>query len=82
MNVDHRTYDTNEAREKIIIKMVNLDQYLGPKKIDFIKMDIQGFEYQALLGMKELLSANQHIKLVMECIVFLFSRWIKFKLCV
>jgi len=29
-------------------------------------MDIQGFEYQALLGIKELLSANQHIKLVME----------------
>jgi len=32
MNVDHRTYDTGEAREKIIIKMINLDQYLGPKK--------------------------------------------------
>ncbi len=29
-------------------------------------MDIQGFEYQALLGMKNILQSNPKIKLIME----------------
>lgn len=35
-------------------------------KVDFIKMDIQGFEMQALQGMMKTLTKNQHVKLISE----------------
>ena len=66
LNVDHRTYESGENREKIEIASYRLDDYLKSEKIDFIKMDIQGFEYQALLGMKNILQNNPDIKILME----------------
>jgi FkbM family methyltransferase len=47
-------YTTSEK-----IKAVSLDSYFNnkfPKKIDFIKIDIEGGEYSALLGMKKILT--------------------------
>jgi FkbM family methyltransferase len=38
----------------------------GPNYINFIKMDIQGFEMQALMGMKETLKNNSDVKLISE----------------
>jgi len=66
LNVDHRTYETDEKREKINISSYRLDDYLKNEKVDFIKMDIQGFEYHALLGMKNVLQSNPGIKVLME----------------
>jgi len=66
LNVDHRTYETGEKRKRIDIQSYRLDDYLQNEKVDFIKMDIQGFEYQALLGMKNILQNNQNIKILME----------------
>jgi FkbM family methyltransferase len=66
LNVDHQTYETDEKREKINVLSYRLDDYLENKKIDFIKMDIQGFEYQALLGMKNTLQSNPDIKILVE----------------
>ncbi|MHC4571440.1 MAG: FkbM family methyltransferase [Planctomycetota bacterium] len=66
LNVDHQTYETDEKREKIDVLSYRLDDYLENKRIDFIKMDIQGFEYQALLGMKNILQSNPDIKVLME----------------
>ena len=67
MNVDHRTYDCGDKRNKISVKSTKLDDYF-PKgqPVDFIKMDIQGFEYHALLGMKRVLSDNEQVKLLLE----------------
>lgn len=66
LNVDHQTYETDEIREKVNVLSYRLDDYLKNEKVDFIKMDIQGFEYQALLGMKNILRNNANIKVLME----------------
>ncbi len=36
------------------------------KKIDLIKMDIEGQEYNALLGMKQINSFNNSLKIIFE----------------
>lgn len=66
LNVDHHTYETDEVRQKIDVPSYRLDDYLKNEKIDFIKMDIQGFEHKALLGMTNILQNNRDIKLLME----------------
>lgn len=67
LNVDHRTYKPEEYEEEIEIDAVNLDEYLnGRTKVDFIKMDIQGFEMSAIRGMEQTLNGNKSIKLITE----------------
>jgi FkbM family methyltransferase len=80
LNVDHRTYKPEEYDEEIEIEAVSIDDYLleaenqrfslhdkqGNKKVDFIKMDIQGFEMQAVKGMLQTLSENPNVKIISE----------------
>ena len=47
------------------IQVVSLDEYLWTRKIDFIKMDIEWFEFEAILGMINILKKN-NIKLIFE----------------
>jgi len=65
---DHRIYDSGVGRETVPIDTVTLDSYLGKKarKVDFIKMDIQGAEPLALEGMKRTIKANKGLKLITE----------------
>ncbi len=65
---DHRVYDSKDGRSSIEIQTVALDRFLKPldKKIQFIKMDIQGAEALALEGMKGLVRANKGLKLITE----------------
>lgn len=42
-----------------IIEAVSLDSILSDKKITFIKMDIEGAEYQALLGAERIIRKHQ-----------------------
>jgi FkbM family methyltransferase len=67
LNVDHRTYPINNANNFIEIQSVSLNEYFENKeKIDFIKMDIQGYEPYALQGMTDILEKNKNIKLLSE----------------
>lgn len=67
LNVDHRTYRPDTYAEEIEIDAVSIDDYLrNNPKADFIKMDIQGFEMEAIKGMTQVLSQNQNIKIVSE----------------
>jgi len=72
LNVDHRTYKPEEYDKEVEIEAVSIDDYLStrsprePLKIDFIKMDIQGFEMQAIKGMENTLAGNKKIKLLSE----------------
>ncbi len=53
-----------QSKEKMQIQTVILDEYIKEKKIsqpDFIKLDIQGYELEALKGAKE---AMQHAKYI------------------
>jgi len=67
LNVDHRVYDTGSRRSQLTVDTYSLDSYLGEiTKIDFIKMDIQGYEYFAIKGMRNLIASNASIRLLFE----------------
>lgn len=63
LNVDHRTYKPDEYDQEIDIDAIAIDEYLpfdsaqGDIKINFIKMDIQGFEMSAVKGMTKTLQS-------------------------
>ncbi len=66
-NVDHHTYKDSEDRIEKTIKSITLDNFLKKdKKIDFIKIDIQGFDYFAIKGAKEIIKRQKHIAIVGE----------------
>ena len=65
LNVDHRTYKPEEYDKEVDIEAISVDEYIKGK-VDFIKMDIQGFEMQAVQGMQKTLSVNKEIKIISE----------------
>jgi len=69
LNVDHRTYPVDDAAEVMEIDATSIDDYLkmnNISQIDFIKMDIQGFEMAALKGMEKTLKNNPEVKIITE----------------
>jgi FkbM family methyltransferase len=65
-NVDHRTYPTEKARRQIGVPQVRLDDVLPAAPIDFVKMDIQGYELQALGGMAAVLGRSPRLQMIVE----------------
>jgi len=73
---DHRIYDPEtdstqfhgKGRSSIAVEAVSLDEYFRdiPVPIDLLKMDIQGSEYDAFLGMRALLQRNSNIVILTE----------------
>jgi FkbM family methyltransferase len=71
---DHRVYEpqgeflAGKVRSAIAIESVSLDQYFDRNRtrIDLLKMDIQGSEYEAFVGMQELLERNSDIMILTE----------------
>lgn len=57
LNVDHRTYKPDDYDQEIDIEAVAIDDYLQGKTVQFIKMDIQGFEMSAARGMSHTLQS-------------------------
>jgi FkbM family methyltransferase len=68
LNVDHRAYPTEgEPRKSVAIRSIRLDDYFRPgERVDFIKMDIQGFELHALRGATRVLDENPGVALLLE----------------
>lgn len=67
LNVDHRTYPVDEYASVSEIEAVDLDSHFSQgEHVDFIKMDIQGYEIEALKGMKRVIAENPGIELLME----------------
>ena len=65
---DNRTYDCGELRQTRRVKIVALDDYFLRYKgvIDLVKIDIQGYELQALRGMMGLLSKKRISVIISE----------------
>lgn len=67
LNVDHQTYDIGENRRQIPVPCTTLDNFLGTKtKLDFLKIDIQGFDYFALLGAVRVLKRSPRCTIMGE----------------
>jgi FkbM family methyltransferase len=68
LNVDHRAYPTEgETRQTLSIRSTTLDDYFkSGERVDFIKMDVQGYELHALRGARRVVRENPHIKLLLE----------------
>jgi FkbM family methyltransferase len=67
LNVDHRTYQPEEYDQAIRVDSIRIDDYMQKGgKVDFIKMDIQGFEMHAVKGMLATLQKNSHLKMISE----------------
>lgn len=66
LNVDHKTYATDGYTSKTEIECVAIDDVLPNHKVDFVKIDIQGFEYFAFMGMKVVFDVNKNLKIITE----------------
>ena len=67
LNVDHRTYELENHKGGYAVEKISVDEFISGKfKVDFIKMDIQGSEMEALKGMTATLTNNKDIVLLME----------------
>ena len=65
---DHRIYDSRNGRKSITVEGTTLDEYFSNwhEKIDVLKIDIQGAEMAALLGMDRVIKANEELKIFVE----------------
>jgi FkbM family methyltransferase len=65
---DHRRFNSDHREEVVVMEIVRLDDlpFIRYNPIHFIKMDIQGGEYYALLGMQKLLSENKSVQVLTE----------------
>ncbi|KXW55840.1 FkbM family methyltransferase [Ferrovum sp. PN-J185] len=67
LNVDHRTFDSGDGRRSIDVPVIALDSYFSPgQRVDFVKIDVQGFEWSVFQGAKRILTENKNIKILME----------------
>lgn len=59
--------DSNRGGEKVNIKIVRADSIIEKldRKVDFIKIDVEGYEYEALLGLNNTLE-TQNPKILIE----------------
>lgn len=63
---DHRTWETS-GREKVQIACVSLDKFLQDlPKVDFLKVDTQGYEILVLMGAQQLIKRSPNLILALE----------------
>lgn len=55
-----------KTKRKITVNTVRLDSILKGKRVDFIKIDVEGHEIAVLEGLKNTLNKNNDIKLLVE----------------
>ena len=66
LTVDHRTYKPDDYDKEIDIHAIAIDEYLSANPVvNFIKMDIQGFEMSAVKGMTKTLQ-SPNLKMLSE----------------
>jgi FkbM family methyltransferase len=67
LNVDHRTFDSGDGRKSVDVPVVTLDDYFAPgERVDFIKIDVQGYEWNVLQGARRVLAENANVKILLE----------------
>jgi len=63
----HRIAKESDLSDKCIeVPITTLDEFLKDKRVDFVRMDVEGYEYFIVLGMEKTLKKNQPLKLFVE----------------
>lgn len=76
LNVDHRTYRTEDERRVMTVEALSLDAvFAAGEGVHFVKMDVQGGEYAALLGMRQVVTRSPDIRILMELWPFAHDRY-------
>lgn len=67
-SADHNIYDRHNGRKSIEVEAIRLDDYFKDydRKVNFVKMDVEGAEWEALQGMSHLLTRNASVRLLTE----------------
>jgi FkbM family methyltransferase len=65
---DHQLYDMDEGRPFIDVQTIRIDDYFSNalQLVDYVKIDVQGFEYYVVQGMAELLRRSPQVVLLTE----------------
>lgn len=65
---DNRCYDVGEKRKRIEVETISLDDFFKgvQQKINFIKIDVDGFEFNVLRGAEKLISNSENLMLITE----------------
>lgn len=71
---DHRIFDNKGQRPSLGIETTSIDDYLAGKRVDLIKMDIQGAELLALQGMRKTIRENPGVIIITEFSPYLLER--------
>lgn len=58
--------EIESVESKIPVHMSTLDNILYPRKIDIIKIDVEGYEEEVLKGAKKTINENKNIKIIFE----------------
>jgi len=65
------TYSPNVSKNNIEVNVISLNSFfkknsIDPKSVDFIKMDVEGAEFNVLKGMKNILSKTNNLQIILE----------------
>jgi len=63
-NWDHISF--SESDDTIEVNMTTLDDFLNDRRVDFVRMDVEGFEYSILKGMEKTLRKRYPLKMFLE----------------
>ncbi len=63
-NIRGGSLEGRPTRRKASVRATSLDGYFGRTRLDFVKLDIEGAEAQALVGMRQLLREQKPIVIV------------------
>lgn len=64
--LDNRSYPMADFETCVMVPTTTIDRYMNGRKVDFLKIDIQGAEFFALQGMTETLDANPDVMILTE----------------
>jgi FkbM family methyltransferase len=66
-NVDHQTFDSGEGRRYIETEAISIDDYFSSdEKVDFIKIDVQGYDYYVVKGAIKTINNSSYLGILGE----------------
>lgn len=62
----HRVKTRGTKKDTITVPMVTMDAYLMGKRVDMVRMDVEGYEFHILKGMEQTIANNPGLTLFIE----------------